>query len=81
MLSKNGFAMDAKLHGWAIGKESICWISYKKASEEVFSQLGFAFCVSMCENMIPGGFVAILWLWQNKSAVKSYHDEGGRAEL
>lgn len=32
----------------------------KKASEEVFSQLRFAFCVSVCENMIPGGFAAIL---------------------
>ena len=51
------------------------------ASEEVFSQWGFVFYVSMCENMIPGGFAAILWLWQNKSAVKSYHDEAGRAGL
>lgn len=73
--------MDTKLHGWATGKESFCQISYKMASEEVFSQWGFVFYVSMCENMIPGGFAAILWLWQNKSAVKSYHDEAGRAGL
>lgn len=65
-----------------LGKRVFAESLIKRHQKKYFLNWALHFvCVSICENMIPRGFAATLWLWQNKSAVKSYCDRAGRAEL